>query len=184
MERAGRVLWLASCCRVLLANASNPIRQQKAKTQSSQIKSGTSMYDPLLALFFFELHKYGRRRATHNKRTYTHSYEHTYANSTSMSIFERLCRHISRLMKSTQAAHTLTPMNTCTQTLPYKHIRNTVPAHLEIDEVTVRTSLSTGTSPTTETTTSLNPGINTEKYEHRYQIEDLNVGGQVPPRET
>jgi len=57
-----------------------------------------------------------------------------------------------------------------------------VPAYLEIDEVTIDVSLSTEMSPTTESTTPLNPRINSEKYEHMYQVKDLNVGGQVPPQ--
>ena len=55
-----------------------------------------------------------------------------------------------------------------------------MPTQLEIDEITTGASLSTGTSPTTESTTPLNPGINSEKYEHSYRVEDLNPGGQVP----
>jgi hypothetical protein len=42
-----------------------------------------------------------------------------------------------------------------------KHLRNTVPAHLEID---AGASLSTGTSPTTKNTTLLNPGIWKPKF--------------------
>jgi hypothetical protein len=41
-----------------------------------------------------------------------------------------------------------------------------------------------GMSPTTEIIAPLNPRINWEKYEHSYQVEDLNLGGQVPPRGT
>jgi hypothetical protein len=46
---------------------------------------------------------------------------------------------------------------------PYEHLRKTVPVHLEIDEVTIGVSQSTETSPTTESITPLNPGINLEK---------------------
>jgi hypothetical protein len=42
-------------------------------------------------------------------------------------------------------------------------------------------SLSTGTSPTTESIVSLNPEINLGKCEHPYRVENLNLGGQVPP---
>jgi hypothetical protein len=41
-------------------------------------------------------------------------------------------------------ACTLAPINTRTQTLPYEHIRKTVPTHLKINEVTTGVSLSTG----------------------------------------
>ena len=54
-------------------------------------------------------------------------------------------------------------------THPYEHLRRIVPADLEIHEVTTGVSLSTGTSPTTESITSLNPEINPEKYEHPCQ---------------
>ena len=48
-------------------------------------------------------------------------------------------------------AHTLIPMNAHTHTLSYEHLRETEPAyHLEIYEVTVGASSSTGTSPPTE----------------------------------
>ena len=55
--------------------------------------------------------------------------------------------------------HTHTPMNTRTQTLPLWASSKTEPKILEIDEVTTGASLSTGTSPTTECTTPLNPRI-------------------------
>jgi hypothetical protein len=64
----------------------------------------------------------------------------------------------------------------------YKHLWKTVTAHLKIDEITTGTSLSTGTLPTTESTTVLNPNINLEKYEHTCQVKDLNLGGLVPPQ--
>jgi hypothetical protein len=67
---------------------------------------------------------------------------------------------------------------------PYEYIRNTVLTHLEIDKVTAGALLSTGTSPIIERTTSLNSGTNQEKYEHPYQVDDLNPGGQVPPQGT
>jgi hypothetical protein len=47
----------------------------------------------------------------------------------------------------------------------------TEPTNLEIHEVTIGVSLSTETSPATEFVASLNPS---EKYEHMYQVEDLN----------
>jgi hypothetical protein len=53
-------------------------------------------------------------------------------------------------------------------------------ADLEIHEVTTGVTLSTGTSPTTESIGPLNPKINSGKYEHMCQVEDLNPGGQVP----
>jgi hypothetical protein len=49
-----------------------------------------------------------------------------------------------------------------------------VPAHLEIDEVTIGVSLLMGTLPTTGSTTPLIPKINLGKYEHPCQVEDLN----------
>ena len=73
-------------------------------------------------------------------------------------------------------------MNTLTQTLPYEHLRRTEPADLEIHEVTMDVSLSTETSLTTESIAPLNLGINPGKYEHPYQVEDLNLGGGVPPK--
>jgi hypothetical protein len=63
-----------------------------------------------------------------------------------------------------------------TSAYSYKHLRKTVPTHLKIDEVITGASLSTRTSTTTESITLLNPGINLEKYEHPYQVEDLNLG--------
>ena len=57
-------------------------------------------------------------------------------------------------------------------------------ADLEIRKVTTDASLLTGTSPATESTASLNPKINSGKYEHSCQVGDLNPGGQVPPHET
>jgi hypothetical protein len=59
-----------------------------------------------------------------------------------------------------------------------------VPAHFEIDEITTGTSLSTGMSPTIESTSPLNLEINPEKCEHPYQVEDLNSGGQILPQGT
>jgi hypothetical protein len=59
-----------------------------------------------------------------------------------------------------------------------------VPAHLEIEKVTIGISLLMRTSSTTEKTIPLNPGINPEKYEHLCQVVDLNLGGQVPPQRT
>jgi hypothetical protein len=56
----------------------------------------------------------------------------------------------------------------------------TEPANLENHEVTTGVSLSTGTSPTIESITLLIPRINPEKYEHPYQVEDLNPGEHVP----
>jgi hypothetical protein len=50
----------------------------------------------------------------------------------------------------------------------------TEPTNLEIHEVTIGVSLSTETSPATEFVAPLNPEINSEKYEHMYQVEDLN----------
>ena len=48
---------------------------------------------------------------------------------------------------------------------------------LEIYEVITGVSLSTGMSPTIESIALLNLRINLEKYE----VEDLNLDGQVPP---
>jgi hypothetical protein len=68
-------------------------------------------------------------------------------------------------------AHTLTPMNTRTQTLP-------------LWAPPTGASLSTETSPTTESIAPLNPVINSEKCEHPCQVGDLNPGGQIPPQRT
>ena len=67
---------------------------------------------------------------------------------------------------------------------PYVHFRRIKPADLEIHEVTACTSLSTGTSSTTESITPVNPEINLGKYEHPCQIENLNLDGQIPPEGT
>ena len=75
-------------------------------------------------------------------------------------------------------------MNRLTQTLPYEHLRRTEPADLEIHEVTMDASLSTETSLTTESIALLNLGINSGKYEPPCQVEDLNLGGRVPPKES
>jgi hypothetical protein len=76
----------------------------------------------------------------------------------------------------------LIPMNARTDNLPlWAPLNNQVRlTNLEIDEVTTDVSLSMGTSPTTERKTSLNPTINSEKYEHSCQAKDLNPGGNVP----
>ena len=60
---------------------------------------------------------------------------------------------------------------------PYKHLRKTVPTHLEIDKVTTGASLSTGTSPTTESTTPLNPKINQKNTSTHVKAKDLNLSG-------
>jgi hypothetical protein len=65
------------------------------------------------------------------------------------------------------------------KTYPYKHLRRTEPVDLEIYEVTTGASLSTGTSPTTESIAPLNPEINSRKCEHPCQVEDLNPDEQV-----
>ena len=54
----------------------------------------------------------------------------------------------------------------------------------EIHEVITDVSLSTETSPTTESIALLKPEINPGKYEHLCQVEDLNLGGQVLPQGT
>ena len=66
----------------------------------------------------------------------------------------------------------------------YEDLRRIEPTNFEIDEVTTDVLLSTGTSPTTESVAPLNPKINSEKYEHPCQVENLNPGGQVLPQET
>jgi hypothetical protein len=76
-------------------------------------------------------------------------------------------------------ARTLIPLNTRTQTVPYKQS-----ADLEIHEVTTDASLSTGTSPTTKNIALLNPEINPGKYDHPCQVENLKPGGQVSPQGT
>jgi hypothetical protein len=60
----------------------------------------------------------------------------------------------------------------------------TEPPDLEIHEVTTGASLSTGMSPTTESIAPLNPVINPGKGEHPCEVDDLNMGGQVPPQGT
>jgi hypothetical protein len=66
----------------------------------------------------------------------------------------------------------------------YENLKSTEPADLEIHEVTTGDSLSTGTSPTTESIALLKRGINPGKCEHPCQVEDLNLGGQVSPQGT
>ncbi|XP_021309936.1 uncharacterized protein LOC110432953 [Sorghum bicolor] len=56
------------------------------------------------------------------------------------------------------------------------------PTDLEIHEDTTGASLSTETSPTTESITLINPRINLGKCEHLCQVSDLNPGGQVLPQ--
>ena len=63
------------------------------------------------------------------------------------------------LIRYSQRAHTHTPMNTRTQTLPLWASFKTEPANLRDYEVITGASLSTGTSPPTECTTPLNPRI-------------------------
>jgi hypothetical protein len=86
------------------------------------------------------------------------------------------------------------PMNRRTQTLPLcapskdyastsqKLTKSPHASHLEIDEVATGASPSMERSCTTKSTMSLNPEINPEKYEHPCQIENLNLGGQIPPQ--
>jgi hypothetical protein len=82
-------------------------------------------------------------------------------------------------------AHTLTPIYThVRKPYAYEHFRGTEPADYEIHEGTAGASLSTGTSPTTESIAPVNPGINPEKYEYSCQVEDLNPDRQIPPQET
>jgi hypothetical protein len=71
-------------------------------------------------------------------------------------------------------------MNNVRKPYLYEHLQR--PVNLEIHEVTAGASLLTGTSPTTESKAPLNPEINPEKCEHSCQVEDLNLGGQVPPQ--
>jgi hypothetical protein len=75
-------------------------------------------------------------------------------------------------------------MNTRTQTLLYEHLRRTELVDLEIHEVSTGASLSTETSPTTESIVPLNPEINPEKYDHPCQVENINLGGQVQPTDV
>jgi hypothetical protein len=65
-------------------------------------------------------------------------------------------------------------MNTRTQTLPLGASSKTVPQILKIDKVTVGASLSTGTSPTTESTNAV------KSWEIRSHGE-LNPGPEVLP---
>ena len=65
-----------------------------------------------------------------------------------------------RLHSTTLTTHTYShSMNTDMKTLPYEYFRRLTRQILEIDEVTIDASLSTGTSPTIECTTLLNPRI-------------------------
>jgi hypothetical protein len=77
-------------------------------------------------------------------------------------------------------------MNARTHTLPiWAPLKNQVgPTNLEIDKVTTGVSLPTDMSSTTESVAPLNHGINPKKYENLCQVEDLNLGGQVPPQES
>jgi hypothetical protein len=70
-----------------------------------------------------------------------------------------LCTHETSTDADTHHAHVCKPY-------PYKHLRKTVLAHLEIDEVTACASLSTGMYHTTESTTPLNLEINPGKYDY------------------
>lgn len=60
---------------------------------------------------------------------------------------------------------------------PNEYLYKTTLEDLEIDEATTGISLSTGTSPATESLTPLNPIINLEKHEHPWQVEDFEPGG-------
>jgi hypothetical protein len=75
-------------------------------------------------------------------------------------------------------------MNTRTQTLLYEHLRRTELVDPEIHEVSIGASLSTETSPITESIVPLNLEINPEKYEYPCQVENINLGGQILPQET
>jgi hypothetical protein len=77
---------------------------------------------------------------------------------------------ITRVQTQTLTTRTHThPYEHTRKPYPYEHLQKIVPTHLEIDEVTIGVSLSTRTSPTTESTTPLNLGINPIKYEHPCQ---------------
>jgi hypothetical protein len=58
------------------------------------------------------------------------------------------------------------------------------PQIIETDKVTICTSLSTGTSPTTERITLVKSRNKSKKCEHQRRVEDSNSGGQVPPQRT
>ena len=66
---------------------------------------------------------------------------------------------ITQYNSNTHNAHTLTLINVRTQPYLFEHLRKLNNQILEIDEVAIGTSLSTGTSPTTESTTPLNTKI-------------------------
>ena len=78
-------------------------------------------------------------------------------------------------------ARTLTPINTLRKSYPYEHLRKSTPTYLDIDEVTIGVDKNVATI---KSTIPLNPKINSEKYEHPRQVENLNPVGQVLPQET
>jgi len=89
------------------------------------------------------------------------------------------------IVQCKHSQHTYThPYEHCTQTLPYEHLGRTEPVDHEIHEVTTGASLSTGRSPATESIAPLNSEINLGKYEHLYQVKDLNPDKQVPSQVT
>jgi hypothetical protein len=69
----------------------------------------------------------------------------------------------------------------CIPLWTYRYANPTPMSTFEIHEVTTDASLLTRKSPTTQSTTPIDPGINPKKYKHTYQVEDLNSSGQVPP---
>jgi hypothetical protein len=94
-----------------------------------------------------------------------------------LTVFLKLCN---------TPQHTYTHLYEYTYANPtsYEHLRRTELADLEIHELTIGISLSTGTSPITESIAPLNPRINLKKYKHPCQVEDLNPSRQVLPQGT
>lgn len=80
-------------------------------------------------------------------------------------------------VRSSLRTYTLNPTNMSI----FKRLSRQI---LENDEVTTGTSLSRGTSPTTENTTSVKFWNKSRKCEHQHRVKDSNRDKQVPPQET
>jgi hypothetical protein len=66
---------------------------------------------------------------------------------------------------------------------PYEHLRRTEPVNFEIHEVNIGVSLLTGTSAPLKIA-PLNSKINQEKYEHPYQVKNLDPGERLHQKES
>jgi len=95
---------------------------------------------------------------------------HYAKNSINHKYFSRFISKIAFFLRITR--YNVDVHNTHAHSPLRTHIRKPHPY-----EHTTGVSLSTGTSPTTESIVPLNSKINPEKYEHMYQVDDLNPGG-------